>query len=218
MYLFVPCSFSRANWVVCELVDGVPTHGVFHSSTLASLLPQGVVVTMVKMLTEKGRDHCLILTIWSHFVTILGKVSSVLCSVTPCRYNSSVAPNFKSVVGMKLHIRSSIDFTWTRFLHLRCEGEQLSLIVSIKRCRSVLKSMVFVNLYLFQRAKVDSTGSIHVQDIPYSGFILWEKIFVNGRHLCVLRIKFSRIAIISATPPESEQASASGRGTRLQYS
>ena len=80
--------------------------------------------------------------------------------------------------------------------------------------------MVFVNLYLFQRAKVDSTGSIHVQDIPYSGFISWEKIFASGWHLCVLRIEFSRIAIISATPPESEQASASasGRGAHMQYS
>ena len=53
---------------------------------------------------------------------------------------------------------------------------------------------------------MDSTGSIHVQDIPYSGFISWEKIFVNGWHLCVLRIKFSRIAIISSTHPKRKRA------------
>ena len=52
-------------------------------------------------------------------------------------------------------------------------------------------------------------------DIPYSGFISREKIFANGWHLCISRIKFSRIAIILATPPI---ARSMGSGVRMQYS
>ena len=65
------------------------------------------------------------------------------------------------------------------------------------------------------RNKNNVAMSLKVYDIPYSGFISREKIFVNGWHLCISRIKFLRIAIISATPPESEQASASGRNARM---
>ena len=52
-------------------------------------------------------------------------------------------------------------------------------------------------------------------DIPYSGFISREKIFANGWHLCISRIKFSQIAIILATPPI---ARSMGSGVRMQYS
>lgn len=37
---------------------------------------------MLKLLSEKGHDHCLVLAIWSHFVHILGRVSFRLHSVT----------------------------------------------------------------------------------------------------------------------------------------
>ena len=37
---------------------------------------------------------------------------------------------------------------------------------------------------------------------------VFRGIFANGWHLCISRIKFSRIAIISATPPEQAQAGA----------
>lgn len=139
----MPCCFVRANVVVCELVDGVPTHGVFYSSTLVSLLPQGVVVTMVKMLTEKGRDHCLILTIWSHFVTILGKVSSVLCNVTPCWYNSSVVPNFKLLEWdwIGLNEATHAQFNWLYLdkvpFHLRCKEKRLwALNTAVSKVKS----------------------------------------------------------------------------------
>jgi len=46
------------------------------------LLLQNVVAGMLKLLSEKGHDHCLVLAIWSHFVHILGRVSFRLHSVT----------------------------------------------------------------------------------------------------------------------------------------
>ena len=42
--------------------------------------------------------------------------------------------------------------------------------------------------------------------LPYRWFILRENIFANGWHLCILRIKFSQIAIISAAPPKRKWA------------
>ena len=51
------------------------------------------------------------------------------------------------------------------------------------------------------------------KDINKINTVQWvyfgEKIFANGWHLCISQIKFSRIAIISATSPESKQAQAS---------
>ena len=54
--------------------------------------------------------------------------------------------------------------------------------------------------------------------IPYSGFILREKIFANGWHLCILRIKFSRIAITLATPPIAHAAWDPEDPISMQYS
>jgi len=49
---------------------------------LVKELKVNVVAGMLKLLSEKGHDHCLVLAIWSHFVHILGRVSFRLHSVT----------------------------------------------------------------------------------------------------------------------------------------
>ena len=42
-------------------------------SWLTVELRDHLIATMVKLLREKGHEHCVILSAWGHFVTILGR-------------------------------------------------------------------------------------------------------------------------------------------------
>ena len=86
---------------------------------------------------------------------------------------------------------NGIEFSWDSQIYI-----YFYIIGSLVSCDYSYVFWYLIGAWEFERSPTPC------DKIPYSGFILREKIFANAWHLCISRIKFSRIAIILATPPK----------------
>ena len=127
-------------------------------------------------------------------------------------------PRFSSPLSewdrIKLRMRSSINpayFTWTWLLcHLRCGEERLSLIVlnTTELCRDRLSLWI---CSLFQRSKVNSTHSVHVQGIlsgsrSNNGLEIWCKwtfiagiVFTYWWEIWINKLDYTLVAVTMVT-------------------